>query len=389
MVTPGQQKDAMQLRSFGKTNWKPSALGFGCMRLPTLDGQHASPNINEAEAITMIRHAIDGGVNYIDTAYPYHGGQSELVVGKALQDGYREKVKVATKLPVWLVQGPADFNRLLDEQLRKLQTDHIDFYLLHSLNQNRWTDFVLKYDLLTKAAEALRDGRIGHLGFSVHDSYASFEEIVNGYDWSFCQIQYNYMDINNQAGTKGLKLAASRGLAVVVMEPLLGGRLVAPPPDVRGIMDEYPVRRSPAEWALRWLWDQPEVSLVLSGMTTMAQVEENLRVAEDSTIHAFTAAEQEVIKRARDKYSARTAVPCTKCNYCMPCPNGVDIPGVFDFFNYAHLFEDLSGARFKYKVFLAEPQRADHCIQCNTCEEKCPQNISVGEWMPKVSSLLS
>jgi predicted aldo/keto reductase-like oxidoreductase len=200
----------MQYRNFGSLDWKVSALGFGCMRFPTADGQRMSPNIVEAEAIGMVRHAIDNGVNYVDTAYPYHGGQSEVVVGKALKDGYREKVKLATKLPVWLVNSPADFDKLLEEQLQKLQTTHIDFYLLHSLNQSRWRDIVLKNDLVAKAAAALADGRIRHLGFSMHDDYACFEEIVNGSDlWSFCQIQYNYMDIENQAGTRGLKLAAS------------------------------------------------------------------------------------------------------------------------------------------------------------------------------------
>jgi predicted aldo/keto reductase-like oxidoreductase len=288
----------------------------------------------------MIRRAIDNGVNYLDTAYPYHGGQSEVLVGKALLGGYRERVKLATKLPVWMVESAADFDRLLGEQLQKLQTDHIDFYLLHALSRNRWHDIVLKHNLLDKAAAALADGRIRHLGFSFHDGYAAFEEIVNGSElWSFCQIQYNYMDTENQAGMRGLKLAADKGLAVVVMEPLLGGRLVDPPKDVRETMERSPIRRSPAEWALQWLWDQPEVSVVLSGMSTLAQVEENLLAADASRIHSFTPAEHALIAKVREQYRARTVVPCNRCNYCMPCPNGVDIPGNFDFFNYAHLFD--------------------------------------------------
>ncbi len=380
----------MQYRRFGKLDWKGSALGFGCMRFPTLDGRQTSPNIDEAEALRMIHHAIDHGVNYLDTAYPYHEGQSEIVVGKALAGGYREKVKLATKLPVWMIDGPADFDRLLNEQLKKLQTSHIDFYLLHSLNLSRWRDIVLKHDLLAKAATALADGRIGHLGFSMHDDYACFEEIVNGSDlWSFCQIQYNYMDTENQAGTRGLKLAASKGLAVVVMEPLLGGRLVNPPLGIREDMERFPVRRSPAEWALDWLWDQPEVSVVLSGMSAMTQVEENLQFAEASHIHAFGEAEQALIARVRDQYRTRTVIPCTKCSYCMPCPNGVNIPGNFDFFNYAHLFDDVAGARFKYQVFLTEEQRSSSCIDCGICEDLCPQKIPISEWMPKVSALLA
>jgi predicted aldo/keto reductase-like oxidoreductase len=385
-----EEEKAMQYRNFGKLDWKGSALGFGCMRFPTLEGDRTSPHIDEAEALRMIHHAIDQGVNYLDTAYPYHEGQSEVVVGKALKGGYRDKVKLATKLPVWMVKSPADFDRLLNEQLGKLQTDHIDFYLLHALSKERWHEIVLKHDLLARAAAALADGRIRHLGFSFHDDYEGFEEVVNGSDlWSFCQIQYNYMDVENQAGTKGLKLAASKGLAVVVMEPLMGGRLADPPADIRKDMESFAVHRSPAEWALQWLWDQPEVSVVLSGMSTMAQVEENLSFADRSRAQAFSEAEQALITAAREKYRTRTAIPCTKCSYCMPCPNGVNIPGNFEFFNYAHLFDDLAGARFKYKVFLTEEQRSGACIDCGTCKELCPQKIEIGEWMPKVTALLA
>lgn len=380
----------MQYRNFGKVDFNVSALGFGCMRFPTTSGDRMSPDIHEAESIVMLRHAIDSGVNYLDTAYPYHGGQSEVLVGKALKDGYREKVKLATKLPVWMVSSPADFDKLLNEQLQKLQTDHIDFYLLHALSKNRWYNIVLKHNLLEKSAAALADGRIRHLGFSFHDeTYESFEEIVNGSDlWSFCQIQYNYMDTENQAGTRGLKLAASRGLAVVVMEPLLGGRLADPPKVIREKMEAFPVRRTPAEWALQWLWNQPEVSVVLSGMSTMEQVNENLRSADVSRIGAFGPAEQELITQATEQYRARIVIPCTRCNYCMPCPNGVNIPGNFDFFNYAHLFDDVAGARFRYSVFLTAEQRSNSCIECRECEDKCPQKIPISEWMPKVAALL-
>ena len=379
----------MQYRSLGRLDGKVSALGFGCMRLPTLDGKPNSPDIVEAEALRMVRHAIDNGVNYLDTAYPYNEGQSEVVLGKALRDGYREKVRLATKLPVWMVGGPADFDRFLNEQLKKLQTEHIDFYLLHALNRNRWRNIVLKHGLLARAEAAFADGRIRHLGFSFHDEYEGFEEIVNGSDlWSFCQIQYNYMDTENQAGTRGLKMAAGKGLAVVVMEPLMGGRLANPPKDVREAMERFPVRRSPVEWALEWLWDQPEVSVVLSGMGSMTQVEENLRSADRSHVGSFSAAEQALIAEVREKYRTRMAIPCTKCNYCMPCPNGVWIPANFEFFNYAHLYDDVEGARFRYKIFLTEEQRSSACIDCGTCADLCPQQIEIAEWMPRVSALL-
>ncbi len=380
----------MQYRNFGKLDFKVSALGFGCMRFPTLDGKPLGPNIDEPEAIRMVRHAIDSGVNYVDSAWPYHEGRSEVVLGKALKDGYREKVKLATKQPVWLVNEPDDFDRFLNQQLERLDTDHIDFYLLHSLSRSRWPDFVLKHKLLDKAARALADGRIRHLGFSFHDEFKYFEEIANATDlWSFCQIQYNYMDIENQAGTKGLKLAAEKGLAVVIMEPLLGGRLADPPKDIRALMDGFPVRRSAADWALQWLCDQPEVSVVLSGMSTMPQVEENLRSAEASQAGSFTAADQKLIAEAREKYLTRTVIPCTKCEYCMPCPNGLNIPRNFELFNYAQTYDDLPGAKFRYQVFLTEEQRSSSCIQCGMCEELCPQHIPIMEWMPKVTELLA
>jgi hypothetical protein len=379
----------MQYRNFGKLDWQASALGFGCMRFPTADGDRMSPRIVEDEAIAMVRHAIDAGVNYLDTAYPYHGGQSEVVVGKALRDGYRERVRLATKLPTWLVQSADDFDRLLDEQLVKLQTGHIDFYLLHALSHERWHSTVLQHGLLQRAERALADGRIRHLGFSFHDDYPAFEEIANGSDlFTFCQIQYNYMDTENQAGERGLKLAAAKGLAVVVMEPLMGGRLADPPKDILAAMQSHPTHRSPVEWALAWLWNQPEVSVVLSGMSTTAQVDDNLRIADKARSGAFSAGDLALIARARELYRARTVIPCTNCGYCMPCPNGLWIPANFEFYNYAHLFDDLSGARFRYQVFLKEEQRSGACISCGLCEQQCPQAIKIAEWMPKVSALL-
>jgi predicted aldo/keto reductase-like oxidoreductase len=379
----------VQYRKFGTLDWNASALGFGCMRLPTTDDQRNSPDIDEPEAIRMIRHAIDNGVNYFDTAYPYHAGQSELVLGRALRDGYREKVKLATKLPTWLVNAPEDFDRLLNEQLEKLQTSYIDFYLFHALDQARWQNFVLRHGLLAKAAAAIADGRIRHLGFSFHGAFADFEEILNGTDlWSFCQIQYNYVDIENQAGTRGLQLAAAKGLAVVVMEPLMGGRLADPPPEIRESMDRFPIQRSPARWALDWLWNQPEVTVVLSGMSTMQQVEQNLAFATESRIGFFTPAESALIGEAREKYQARIVIPCTRCGYCMPCPTGLDIPANFELFNYANAFDDLPSAQFRYKAFLTEAQRSSSCINCGICETLCPQNIAIADWMPKVSALL-
>ncbi|NLE45727.1 MAG: aldo/keto reductase, partial [Chloroflexi bacterium] len=241
----------MKYRKFGNLDVQVSALGFGCMRLPTIGGEYEQ--IDEPEATRMLHHAIDHGVNYVDTAYGYHEGNSELFVGKALQGDYRQKVHLATKLPCWKVETAADFDRLLNEQLGKLQTEHIDFYLLHALNKDSWTK-VHGLGVLEWAEGAKADGRIGRLGFSFHDEYPVFQEIIDAYDkWEFCQIQYNYMDIDNQAGAKGLKYAASKGLGVVIMEPLLGGKLVSAPPAIEAIWASAPTERTPADWALQWL----------------------------------------------------------------------------------------------------------------------------------------
>ena len=376
----------MQYRNFGKLDWKVSALGFGCMRLPTLGGK--SGNIDQAETTRMIRRAIDGGVNYFDTAYVYHEQMSEVALGKALEDGYRQKVRIATKLPVWLVKESADFDRMLNEELKRLQTDTIDFYLLHSLNHDAWGK-VQALDLIARAEAAIADGRIRYLGFSFHDNLDAFKEIVDGYDrWTFCQIQYNYMDIEKQAGTQGLRYAASKGLGVVVMEPLLGGKLARDLPMVQPVWDEAVEKRTPAGWALQWLWNQPEVSLALSGMSTYQQVEENLSSADASRPGLLSAADLALVARARDIINNLSPIPCTRCEYCLPCPNGVNIPRNFDVYNLGAMFNDPTWARGEYKRFVADDQKAAQCIQCDECLSKCPQQIAISTWMPVVDEVL-
>ncbi len=383
----------MQYRKFGKLDFEVSALGFGAMRLPTegsLDsGDRLSNNILEAEAIKMIRYAIDQGVNYVDTAYGYHKGSSEILVGKALQDGYRDKVKLATKSPVWLIKKPGDFERLLEEQLNKLKTNHIDFYLLHALSRDRWRNIILKHDILKHAEAAKQAGKIKYIGFSFHDDEDAFFEIVDGYDkWDFCQIQYNYMDIHEQAGMKGLKYAAGKGLGIVIMEPLLGGRLASPPKDIKEILDENGSGRSPSYWALEWLWNQTEVSVVLSGMSNLKQVEENLESADHSGVGLLGAGDEEVIERVRNRYGERAVIPCTGCSYCMPCPNNVNIPRNFELYNGSVAYDDVEGSRVTYNNFFSEENRASSCIGCRICEDKCPQKILISEWMPKVHGIL-
>lgn len=374
----------MQYRRFGSAEWPVSALGFGCMRLPTTGKPE---DIDEAEATRMLRHAIDHGVNYVDTAYGYHGGNSEWFVGRALQDGYRERLRLVTKLPPWKVETAADFDRLLNEQLEKLQADHLDVYLLHSLDRGSWRKL---RDLGVRewARKPLSDGRVGRLGFSFHDEFDVFKEIVDAYDWTCCQIQYNYMDIENQAGTKGLRYAAEKGLAVIVMEPLLGGRLVDPPPAIQKLWATAPVQRSPADWALQWLWSQPEVSVVLSGMSTFPQVEENLASASGSRVGLLTAADEALIAQVRAKYAELCPIPCTRCRYCMPCPNGVDIPGNFATYNSGLSYDKPDWARSQYVNWIDEKERASACIQCRECESKCPQHIEISQWMPVVHRVL-
>ncbi len=379
----------MRYREFGRNGRDVSALGFGCMRLPTTDGVPQSEAIDEAATVRMIRRAVDEGVNYIDTAYPYHNGRSEVVVGLALRDGYRDKVMIATKSPVWQIAKPADFDAYLAEQLARLQTDHIDVYLFHALSAERWEKIVLRHGLLERAEAALEDGRIGRIGFSFHDKADVFRRIVDGYDgWSVCQIQYNYMDTENQAGTAGLRYAAAKGLGVVVMEPLLGGRLAAPPQAAADVFRGADRGWSPAEWALQWVWDQAEVSTLLSGMKALPEVEENLRAAGRSGAGLLGTADRALFERAKRALEERAAVPCTQCGYCRPCPSGVNIPRNFELYNDCVIYDDPAIPRAVYARFMPEGERASACTACGTCEAKCPQRIAIGELMPEVDAVL-
>ena len=376
----------MKYRKFGGLDWQVSVLGFGAMRLPVA-GQDPS-QIDEPEAIKMIRRAIDHGVNYIDTAYTYHANQSELVVGQALGNAYREKIKLATKLPSWLVEGPDDFNRFLDEQLAKLRTDHIDFYLLHALNSDYWPK-LRDWGVLNWAQGAIDDGRIRHLGFSFHDDFEVFKDIVDAYDrWAFCQIQYNFMDTGYQAGTRGLQYAAGKGLAVVIMEPLRGGQLTnTVPPPVQDLWQSATVQRSPAEWALQGIWNHPEVSVVLSGMSTLPQVIENIDSADRSGAALLSGEELALIDNVRAEYRRLVPVACTACRYCLPCPNGVEITAILEYYNDAFIYNNTRTPRFHYRN-LPKDKLADNCIECFECEEKCPQGLPISEYLKKAHALL-
>ena len=368
----------MLYHKFGKTNEMVSILGFGCMRLPLLPGGDPS-KIDEELSTKLIRYAIDEGVNYIDTAYPYHGkgmgsgGQSEPFVGKALKNGYRDKVKIATKLPSWLIKTRTDMDKYLNEQLNRLETETIDFYLVHALNSTLWEN-VKKAGIAEFLDQAIRDGRIKHAGFSFHDNQENFSEIADGYDWSFCQIQYNYLDEEFQAGRKGLDYAANKGLGITIMEPLRGGKLAANLPEaVQNVFKNANPKWTPAEWALRWVWDHPEVTLLLSGMNSMEQVVENIKIAQTATVNSFTAREKDFIEEVKNVYRQRLKVDCTACNYCMPCPSGVNIPGCFTFYNNYSMF----GREELYHRMLQPEQRASACTDCGQCETQCPQSIAI------------
>ena len=373
----------MRYRNFGGLDWRPSALGFGAMRLPYLGGD--TGRIDEPLSIRMIRHAIDHGVNYVDSAYGYHKGNSEVAVGKALRDGYRERVKLATKMPTWLVNSTADMDRCLDQQLGKLQTDHVDFYLLHGLNKDRWPKVrdLGVFDWVEKVKE---EGKIMHLGFSFHDDYKLFHSILEDSDhFTLCQIQYNYMDEDYQAGTKGLKEAADKGLAVVVMEPIKGGKLaVTPPPQVQRIWDGAKVRRKPAEWALRWVWNHPEVSVVLSGMSEMYQVEENLIYADRSGPNVMEPWELKLVSKVREAYGKLGFVGCTACRYCMPCPQGVEIPDILGLYNEYYMSGQSGEIKKKYLEKIRPEGRADKCVACGRCEEQCPQHLPIRRFMAEI-----
>lgn len=376
----------MKYRKFGNLGIEVSALGFGAMRFPTRGNQN---QIDEPLAVRMMRYAFDQGVNYVDTAYPYHGGESERVVAKALRDGYRDKVYLATKMPIWLVEKSSDFDRFLREQLAKLETESIDFYLLHNLHRHTWPK-IRDLGVVDWAEKAVAGGAIRYFGFSFHDDYETLEGILNDYpDWSFCQIQYNYVNEDVQAGTRGLELAASKGMGVVIMEPLFGGFLAQPPESIRRIFQEAPPKRNAAEWALQWLWNKEEISVVLSGMSTMEQVVQNVAASGRSGVDSLSAGEMEVIDRARERYGALHAIPCTKCGYCMPCPQGVDIPKNFELYNDAAIpgHNSLQLNRNLYAQ-LADERKAESCVRCRECESLCPQHIPISEWMPKVHRTL-
>ena len=379
----------MQYRKFGKTGLTVSALGFGCMRLPCHDGGNSGKDVDFEEATRMIRYAVDHGVNYIDTAYPYHGGVSEVAVGKALKGGYRQRVILADKSPVFIFKQESDFDAILDEQLARLEDDHIDLYLLHALNANLWENIVLKFDLLEKIERAKKKGKIGHIGFSFHDNFEVFERIMHDYSaFEFGQIQLNYFDVDHQAGLKGLALLQEKDLGAVVMEPLLGGKLANPPKKIRAVFEAADSRRTPVQWAFDFLWNLDAVSVVLSGMSTMQQVKDNLAYAQ--AFAPLSEAEHAAIDDAQRQFASLIAVPCTGCGYCMPCPSGVSIPANFNAYNDLKAYDTPETGNDSFKRIIRWEGReatAASCVACGACEEKCPQHIEISRHMGRIAEV--
>lgn len=380
----------MKYRTFGKTGLQISALGFGCMRLPVIDRDRS--RIDEKRAMELVHLAIDGGINYFDTAYPYHGrdfssgGFGEPFLARAIKKADRKNIHIATKLPSWLVDTRKDMDRFLDEQLERLDTEYIDFYLLHAIKRSLW-EKLLDMGVLEFLDSAVKTGKIRHAGFSFHDDLTLFKEIVDAYDWSVCQIQYNYFDEDYQAGRAGLEYAAERNIAVVVMEPLRGGLLVKDlPAETKKIFKETASERSAVEWAFRWLWDQPGVSTILSGMSNLDQMNENLELAEHVSEAPWTEKDRDAVRNAKRIINDLQKVNCTTCGYCMPCPEGVDIPFNLALSNDHHIFND-PGAKFRYKMVLGESERASSCIRCGECLDKCPQQIPIPDELEHVSDL--
>lgn len=365
----------MEYRNFKET--KASLLGYGCMRFPT----QSDGKIDHTRSFKLLDTAYDAGVNYYDTAYPYHSGESELVVGEWQKTKPRENLLIATKYPSWELKQASDIEKTLNEQLSKLQTSYIDFYLLHALTAERWAKY--KEVGIFSIMDGLKaKGTVRKMGFSFHDDYEVFEEIMNAYPWDFCQIQLNYMDDNYQAGLKGCALAKKLSIPVIVMEPVKGGSLANPPEEVSANFKSLHADWTAASWALRWCAEQENVTVILSGMTTEEQVTDNLKTF--SNIIPFTAADHDAIKDAAVMYRKRILVACTACQYCMPCPAGVSIPSVFSIYNDASIYQNNKGGKQRYDD-MEDGSRADACIECGACMEHCPQALKIPAFMKEIA----
>ncbi|MCT4612102.1 MAG: aldo/keto reductase [Clostridia bacterium] len=347
-----------------------SILGFGAMRLPLLE----DGSIDKEESFRLFNMALEEGINYYDTAWPYHGGKSEVVLGEWVGTVDREKVKLANKLPSWAITSKEDMHKYLNLQLEKMNVEYFDYYLIHALNRG-YFDNLMNNNLIEFMNEVKENGKVKHIGFSFHDEYEVFEEIIDSYDWEFCQIQLNFLDEEYQAGLKGLKYAEDRNIPVIIMEPLRGGVLANAPESIAKIWDESDRKEKPVSWALKYLWDKENVKIVLSGMNVEEHLKENAKIADESEVNMLTEKDHEIIEKVNKKYHEKIKVDCTGCNYCMPCPAGVNIPKCFEHYNKKSILEDKKYNM--YSIFMPPSAKASNCVECGLCEPKCPQNINI------------
>jgi predicted aldo/keto reductase-like oxidoreductase len=367
----------MQYREYGALGYQVSAFGMGCMRLPRIvRGNEAL--VDREKASEMIRYAADHGVTYFDTAYGYHNQTSEEVLGEALEGGRREKVKIATKQPFGVMKTQAAIRQNLEATLKKLRTGYIDVYLIHNINQGCWED-IKKRKIIEEYEKFRAEGLIRAIAFSYHGNYPGFKEVLDFYDWDMCQIQQNFIDIDREATEEGIRQAGKKGCALVIMEPVRGGNLASPPPPVQAIYDEYPEKRGAVEWAFRHLINYPEVSTILSGVSTLEQLKEDIAIFSNpgAVPHCLSDDEKRILSRVREKYTALASIPCTACEYCLPCPQGVNIPQVFSRYNEGSMFGTFEPARRSYFFQVKTQQDASRCAACGTCEPKCPQRIPI------------
>jgi len=388
----------MQYRNYGKLGFKVSSLGMGCMRLPRIIKENNQAIVDREKAYEMIRYAADHGVNYFDSAYGYHNRTSEEVLGEALEGGRREKVKIATKQPFGIMKDLAsgggktvqeNARRNLENTLKKLRTSYIDVYLIHNINASCWEE-IKKEKIIEEYEKFREEGLIRAIAFSYHGDFPVFKEVLGFYDWGMCQIQQNFMDVEREATEEAIRIAGKKGCALVIMEPIRGGSLGVAPGRIQAIYDEYPVKRSAVEWAFRHVLNYPEVSTVLSGMTTLEQVKENIEIFSkpDAVPGCITAKERDILSRVRTAYESVKSIPCTACEYCMPCPSGVNIPGVFSRYNDGIMFENFEQPSRGYMFMTMQKMDASRCEACGICEKKCPQNIGIIEELKKAHEVL-